>query len=228
VAPSPLIVLFARWPRLGRVKTRLAAELGEAAALAIHRAMLEDTLARLERIRGEGWAESSVLWADDPMAGQDLLEHLGRHPDQALQEGSDLGERLARAIEEALGEGRRAVVIIGSDSPTLPDLRLREALEALAAADLVYGPCPDGGYYLVGARRPVPEAFGGVPWGGGEVLERSLAGARAAGASTLLLATHADVDRPGDLIGLRKQLAAEGGEAARLAPRTRAVLEELS
>lgn len=224
MSPLPLVLLFARWPRKGLVKTRLAARLGEEGALEMHRAMLEDNRERLERLRHAGIAETRLLWADGPPPGEDLRARLGAHPDEGLQEGADLGERLCGAIERGLAEGRPAVLVLGSDCPTLPEKRPGEALAALAEADLVFGPCPDGGYYLVGARRPVPEVFRDIPWGGEEVLARSLEAARAAGASVHLLPPHADVDRPADLLALWTELSPKDGEAAGLAPRTRAFL----
>jgi rSAM/selenodomain-associated transferase 1 len=227
VASLPLVLLFARWPRIGRVKTRLARRLGEEGALELHRAMLEDTRERLDRLRQAGRAETRLLWADGPPAGEELRARLSTRSDEGLQEGADLGGRLNRAIGDGLGKGHPSVLVLGSDSPTLPEKRLHEALASLEEADLVFGPCPDGGYYLVGARRPVPEVFRDIPWGGGEVLARSLEAARKAGASTRLLGEHADVDRPADLIALRAELSPAGSEAARLAPRTRAFLGAL-
>jgi rSAM/selenodomain-associated transferase 1 len=206
------------------VKTRLAGRLGQEGALALHRAMLEDTRERLEGLRREGRAETRLLWADDLPPGEDLRARLGAHPEEGLQEGADLGERLAAAFEEGLGGGRPAVLVLGSDSPTLPRGRLREGLDALEGSDLVFGPCPDGGYYLVGARRRVPEVFRDIPWGGEEVLATSLEAARRAGATVHLLPPHTDVDRPADLLALWTELSRPESEAAHLAPRTRSFL----
>jgi rSAM/selenodomain-associated transferase 1 len=196
------------------VKTRLAAAVGDEAAFRLHRAMVADGRDRLRRAARAGW-EVKILWADGPPPSPALRARLRRRPGEGLQHGADLGERMAAALEEGLGTGSPACVLIGTDSPTLRDERLTEAREALRRVDLVFGPADDGGYYLVGARRPVPEVFRGLPWGTGGVLAGSLAAAEAAGADVALLAPHFDVDEAPDLERLRRELAAGGAATAR-------------
>jgi rSAM/selenodomain-associated transferase 1 len=220
-------ILLARWPRRGRVKTRLAAGLGEDAALRLHRAMVQDALVRLDRLARLGLTVR-VLWDDGGDPSIELRNHLAAHPDQGLQEGSDLGARIAHALEEGLARGHAACLVLGTDSPTLPDGRILEGIEAVRGADLAFGPCEDGGFYLVAARRPLPGVFTGIAWGTGQVLDACLNAATSLGASTRLLPTHTDVDRPADLERLRAELADPGGEAAFLAPATRRTLASLT
>jgi rSAM/selenodomain-associated transferase 1 len=222
-----MVVLLARWPRRGRVKTRLAAGLGEDAAFRLHRAMVQDALGRLDRLARMGLTVRK-LWDDGPDPSDELREHLAGHSDQGLQEGPDLGARISRALDEGLDRGHPACLVLGTDSPTLPDGRILEALEAAARVDLVFGPCEDGGFYLVAARRSLPGVFTGIAWGTDRVLGACLDAAESLKASTHLLSPHTDVDRPDDLARLRAELADPGGEAAFLAPATRRTLSSLS
>jgi hypothetical protein len=119
--------------------------------------------------------------------------------------GADLGERLAHAARAAFGDGAPAVILVGADAPDLGGEHVRTALECIAGSDVVLGPAPDGGYYLVGiagraAGRAIPALFGShVPWGTAEVLSRTLAAAQGADLGVEQLEPLPDIDRPEDL-----------------------------
>jgi rSAM/selenodomain-associated transferase 1 len=115
------------------------------------------------------------------------------------QVDGDLGARMEAAFAHAFAAGARAVVIMGTDCPQLGSDRLAEAFAALAEAELVLGPALDGGYYLIGLTRPVPELFRGVPWGTAEVCARTLDLASPLALKVAMLGPLADVDRPEDL-----------------------------
>lgn len=188
--------VFARWPEPGKVKTRLSPALAPAIACALHRAMLRDTL---EAARASEADARVLFWADPPPDGAGAAAAGFR---AAVQRGSDLGARLAGAFSEMLAAPGDRAVVIGSDAPEIAPASLALAFEALAAADLVVGPTPDGGYHLIGLARPAPALFEDIPWSTGSVRSRTLERARLLGLQSRVLATIADVDTPADLAAL--------------------------
>lgn len=210
------IVIFARAPLIGEVKTRLGRAIGEAAALALYEAFLDDTCTLTQ-----GLGARRVLAVAGDL-DEPHLQRLGKSQRLELeaQGDGDLGARMARAIARHVGGG--PVVIIGSDAPTLPRAHLHQALDALMDHDVVIGPSDDGGYYLVGARREVPELFSDVRWSTPEVLPTTLA--RLAGRSHALLPSWYDVDAVEDLERLRNDLETL---PATVAPATRRALAAL-
>jgi len=136
----------------------------------------------------------------------------------------DLGAKLDAAMREALGAGAASVLVIGADAPQLPLEALAEADAALADdADVVVGPADDGGYYLLGARRAVPELLVDIPWSTAHVFDETMRRASAAGLRVHVLASLSDVDTWDDALALRKAI----GDDPALG-RTRAVLDELT
>ncbi|MFU8815752.1 MAG: TIGR04282 family arsenosugar biosynthesis glycosyltransferase [Pseudomonadales bacterium] len=195
--PSPTLLprlcIFARVPRRGRVKTRLAAKLGEDAALAAHVALVEDTLQRLGRIS----EAQSELWLDDePDATCRRWAERFELPIRRQAHG-DLGARMHGALLTSLAVAPSAMVV-GTDCPLIDGAYVAAAVAALSAAEVVLGPAADGGYGLVAARRPVPQLFSGIPWGSAVVLEATLAAAQRAGIEVALLPEIWDVDTPAD------------------------------
>jgi rSAM/selenodomain-associated transferase 1 len=187
------VIVMARAPRLGTVKTRLAVELGEERALAIHRAMTERAIGAATGL------SCAVTVAYTPAdAGEEMRSWLGDRFDFAPQQGSELGARMTAAIEARLLAGARRVVVIGTDCPTLDAGTLQEALAALETHDVVFGPAADGGYYLVGVRAPQRTIFDRVPWSSEQTLAISLARAADAGLSVALLDEMRDVDTAAD------------------------------
>ena len=194
------VALFARPPEAGRVKTRLAPALTPALTLELYRAMLMDALEA-----GTGVAaERLVWWASAPERGLDpgLQAILERGTwRERLQVGGDLGARLAHAFADPPAAPGDRTVIMGADCPELDGAALEAALGELERSDAVLGPTTDGGYYLVGLRRPAPELFRDIAWGEGDVLNQTLERAERAGFSVTLLGKLDDVDRPEDLVG---------------------------
>lgn len=210
------LVIFARAPVLGEVKTRLGRSIGEPAALALYEAFLDDTCALTQ-----GLGARRVLAVAGDTSEPHLLR-LAKSQRLGLEEQGegDLGARLARAVARHVGAG--PVVIIGSDAPTLPRAHLHQALDALMEHDVVIGPARDGGFYLVGARSDVPALFSDVRWSTPAVLATVLE--RLAGRSHALLPPWYDVDTEEDLARLRADLAAS---PATVAPATRRALAAL-
>ncbi len=197
-APAPrTLLVFARAPVVGTVKTRLAATLGDEAATRIYRRMGRHVV---DRVRGGPYRVA--LFYDPPGARAQLQEWLGT---EGLlfhaQPRGDLGERMLSAFRWAFASGG-AACIIGTDAPDIHSalvLRAFQALEGSNAPDAVFGPAADGGYYLLGLRGMVERLFEGIPWGTGRVLAESLRVAESVGLSVELLPTLADVDRPEDV-----------------------------
>ncbi len=194
--PGARILVFARAPEAGKVKTRLARDIGADAALDLYLAMLRRVFATVEQA---AVAEVHLWAAGNPRHP----EFLGLCDIRCIcrQEGDDLGERMRHAAATELAvEGVDNVLIIGSDCPALTADYLESALAALAGeAELVLGPARDGGFVLIGLRKAPPGLFDGVEWGGKNVLEQTLAQAGELGLGRHLLAPCWDVDTAADL-----------------------------
>jgi rSAM/selenodomain-associated transferase 1 len=191
---SDAVLVFVRAPQAGRVKTRLAAAIGAEAALRVYVRLAEHALAQA---RASG-AEPRVHFTP-PDAGEAVRAWLGPGAAYLPQAEGDLGERMRGAFEAAFAAGYGRVVIIGSDLPELTAELLRRAFALLEAHDAVLGPACDGGYWLLGLRRPVPAAFRGIAWSTAEVFDATVARLRAEGIEPALLEELADVDEAGDL-----------------------------
>jgi hypothetical protein len=194
------LIVFARLPVEGRVKTRLAATVGTARALEVQVRLLAATLAL-----GEACGADALEWRYDE-AGAAPGSAAARLPASVAargwrvgpQHGADLGARMREALEAALAAGDRPV-LIGSDCPSLRPADLRDAFRALDDADAVFAPAEDGGYALVGLARAAPALFEGVRWGGADVMAATRARASDAGLRVALLRTVWDVDVEADL-----------------------------
>lgn len=198
------VIVFARLPQLGKVKTRLAAALGDAAALAIYRELLDDTLNRVDACPG---IERRLCVTGDDAGG--LAEALVAPRGYRLmrQCEGDLGARMAQALREALDGGARAL-LLGCDCPGIDAGVLDEAFDALDAHDMVFVPTEDGGYAMVGARADHPAAFAGVDWGTARVMSQTRVRLREHAIGWRELATQWDVDEPRDWARLLRERGA--------------------
>lgn len=209
------VVIFARQPKLGQVKTRLAATVGDARALEIYVALAERVVASLNE--PDAW--KLVVRCAPDVARADVERWLGGAVAVAPQGDGDLGARMSRALTAHLEQGAARVVIVGTDCPDVGPEIVRQAFAALETNDLVYGPALDGGYYLVGARRPVPQVFVDVPWSSPDTLAVSLERAQSADLSVQLLEPLSDIDTEADW---RAWQARADGPAAQSASATEA------
>jgi uncharacterized protein len=194
--PADAVLIFARAPELGRVKTRLAAEIGGPAALRVYRRLAEHAAAEARALEPRVSVRIHFTPAD---AGDAVRAWLGDGPRYLPQADDDLGGRMRAAFAEAFAAGFRRVVIIGSDLPDVSAGLLREAFARLDSAPVVLGPARDGGYYLLGMREMVGAVFDGVPWSTGEVLARTMEILRDAAIEPAMLPMLADVDEASDL-----------------------------
>lgn len=188
-----LVVVFARAPERGRVKTRLAASVGDDLALALYRWIAERVIGGLNTATG-GWDLRVAATPEVEAVARWLPEVSDIRP----QRGADLGERMQHALAEGLDEGRARVVIVGTDCPAVDARRVGEAFDALRSSDVVLGPALDGGYYLIGATRAVP-VFDHVPWSTDAVMECTRQRLREHAIPWRELAPEGDVDRAEDL-----------------------------
>jgi rSAM/selenodomain-associated transferase 1 len=189
----PLIVLFAKAPTPGRVKTRLGVD--AVRAVELHSSFVRQTLVMLESLRGEAEVELSTdeptrAWCEFPVA-------------RSVQVSGHLGERIYAALEQALAAGRPRVVILGSDSPGLPAAHVRTLLAS--PADVCLGPVEDGGFYAIACSRTAPAMFAGVRWSTSATLSDTLGALAGCGLSVQLGPSWFDIDRPEDLTRLGAQ-----------------------
>jgi rSAM/selenodomain-associated transferase 1 len=193
VYPSELgkgeILVFARYPEAGRCKTRLAAGLGEAGALAVYRALLGHTL---DVVRG--CPARKVLWVDPPERARNAADWAPGMDLYLPQSQGDLGDRLAAATRARFESGARKVLLIGCDCPQISKDSLISSLAALDDVDVVLGPTDDGGYYLLGLKGWHPFLFQNIPWSTAEVLEKTLNILKNHSLSYFLRDSYLDVD----------------------------------
>ncbi|MFN2168254.1 MAG: TIGR04282 family arsenosugar biosynthesis glycosyltransferase [Anaerolineae bacterium] len=202
---------MAKRPAVGRTKTRMCPPLEPAEAAALYGAMLRDTIevaARLDCVQ-------LALAVTPPEAAEEFRPI---SPPGALLlpvVGADIGDCLHQVLGHLLADGHPKAIAIDSDSPTLPADYLRQAVALLDEADVVLGPCEDGGYYLIGLKQSQPGLFRDIAWSTAQVIAQTLAQAEALGLTVALLPAWYDVDVAADLDRLRGELASLPDEALR-------------
>lgn len=190
------VLVFAKAPEPGAVKTRLIPALGAARAAALHALMVRATLATLRRA-----AIGPVELCCAPSASHEFFVDCAREFGVALSEQGegDLGARMGNALHRALAR-ERFVLLVGCDCPVLGEEHLRQAVGALAGgAHAAFAPAQDGGYALIGLRAFSPEIFRDIAWGGRTVMARTREHLKALGWTWRELDAVWDVDRPEDL-----------------------------
>ena len=199
-----ILCVFAKPPRPGTAKTRLAADLGDHPAARMAEAMLMDVIAHCEA--SQRATRLVMAYTHEP---EWFRMRLDERWEYHHQEGANLGERMVNAAN-ALGDADETVVIVGMDSPQVPTRIMDSAFEALKSHDAVFGPCEDGGYYLLGARPPWPSnALEGVSWSTESALDDSIAALQSHGIEAELLPSAYDVDEIADLRRLVGQMKAD-------------------
>jgi rSAM/selenodomain-associated transferase 1 len=205
--PRGAIVVFAKRPAPGQVKTRLCPPFTPEQAAQLYAEMLADVL-ELTAAQARRLCLEPVLAAWPPDAGRDLVRDAPPGFRVVAQRGPDLAGRMARAVDEQQAAGFSRVLLRGSDSPALDAAAFDEALAALDEHDLVLCPDLDGGYNLVGLSRPAPGLFD-HPMSTRSVLDDTCANARRLGLRVRVLAPRFDVDTASDLVRLAR-IRAEG------------------
>lgn len=201
---STLVMVFLKAPRPGTVKTRLGRDVGMTVATAAYRELAEQQLRRIP-----AGFRTEVHYAPRGSRAE-MRSWLGSKVNLRAQCGGDLGARLCQAFTGAFARGYRRIMAIGSDCPELDAACLRHADALLEQADVVLGPATDGGYYLIGLRRPAPRLFENIAWSTGTVCATTVIRAKECGLTHALLEAKDDID---DLAAWRRHCQPEPAAA---------------
>ncbi|NKB81952.1 MAG: DUF2064 domain-containing protein [Nitrospirales bacterium] len=220
---SWLLMVFAKAPIPGQVKTRLCPPLTEDEAATLHGSVVLDTLERSKTVR-----EFDRILACAPSPDHPFFQTVGTKYSLPLwqQVGIDLGARMAQAFQMAFDHGYQGAMLVGTDLPTLGTTIYHQALKALSTHDLVLGPTVDGGYYLIGLRKPTPSLFEEIPWSTQEVCVSTQRKAQQLGLSIGLLPRLRDIDTIEDLHQFTNET--QGPEKKNFSTRTIGVLQALA
>ncbi|MEQ9188526.1 MAG: TIGR04282 family arsenosugar biosynthesis glycosyltransferase [Cryomorphaceae bacterium] len=191
------LIIFVKNLEKGRVKTRLAADVGDEKALKIYHKLLLYTREITKQLN----ADKAVYYSEG-IDNNDLWDNMNfsKH----LQQGTDLGERMQNAFAEAFAQGKQRVIIIGSDCLELETYMIKEAFAVLENNDVVLGPAKDGGYYLLGMKKFLPTLFEDKEWSTPDLLMDTILDLKKMNAKYYLLKTLNDIDTAADLEGLDK------------------------
>ncbi len=191
--PEVAVGLMAKFPELGKVKTRLAAHIGAAGALRIYSMLLQSTIETLRQL-DNSHIRTTAFIAQRGMVGSFRGQYPGLN-EYRSQVSGDLGKRMQSAFEQLLRtRSTKHAILAGADIPDLSAVLINEAATALEQNDLVFGPTYDGGYYLIGMRKVHSTLFADIEWSSESVLETSVRRAHEAGLSTKLLVRLSDLD----------------------------------
>jgi rSAM/selenodomain-associated transferase 1 len=218
-----MLGVFAKEPRPGQVKSRLAAAIGAEAAARLYDGFVRDWLPRLVPVRA-----LRILAFTPTNARNYFADVSGNRFELEKQSNGDFGARMARFFRRCFDRRAKRVVLVGSDSPDLPLSRIDDAFAALGRDDIVFGPAEDGGYYLIGMSRMVLPVFLDVDWSGPDVLSQTIRRIEGGSVAYSLLEPWYDVDRVTDLHRLARAIdeARNAGRDPGL-PHTEAVLRTL-
>jgi hypothetical protein len=192
------LIIFSRYPEVGKTKTRMIPALGASGAAELQRQMTEHTIKIAQQLQLSRPISIEIYFTG---GSQKLMQDwLGRNLNYYPQITGDLGAKMQAAFDRALSIDRQKVIIIGTDCPDINVAILQEAFDLLQHRDLVLGPAGDGGYYLIGLTASIPQLFTGITWGTAEVLAQTQRIAKDLNLNTAYLNTLRDVDCPEDLL----------------------------
>lgn len=196
-------LIFAKYPQPGLVKTRMTPPLTNEQAASIHCASL---LAVCERVKTLPDVEIILVGTPDEKLDE-FTKIVSDNVDQYWTQGAgDLGERLSRAVDRAFSLSADAVILLGADSPTIPDEYFHQTIDLLSQRDAVLGPCEDGGYYLLALSKPLPALFQHIDWGSENVADQTRKRAAEGTIDLSELKTWYDLDRYDDLLRAKRDL----------------------
>ena len=201
------LIVFSRYPEAGKTKTRMIPALGAQGAAELQRQMTEHTLKTATKLQSIRNLSIEIHFAGGNL--QLMSAWLGDRFSYIPQAEGDLGKKMDTAFQRAFGRGQQRVVIIGIDCPDLDCRILEQAFASLQAVDLTLGVAADGGYYLIGLKRQIPDLFQQIDWGTSLVLQQTSAIAQKLNLNTHYLTTLPDVDRPADLAIWHKHVNSE-------------------
>ena len=207
-----VLVIMAKAPRIGAVKTRLTPRLSPEAVIDFYRCLLDDTLALATSL---GDVKVAIMCPESDAS--ELARWSFNRADVVAQTGEGLAAGLTSVFAHFADDHQRRIIAFNSDSPHLPRSILEDAFEALTEHDVVVGPTHDGGYYLVGAKAPHRTLFEGDGMGTSSALERLLSQARTLQLSLALATPFYDIDLPEDLTRVAEELRVAPARAPRTA-----------
>jgi uncharacterized protein len=190
------LIIFARLPRPGEVKTRLGKTMGMGRAAALYQELAERTFTAADTV--QAGAVNVYLFFEPPESRDEITRWINRPFAFVAQTGATLGERMRKAFEIAFADRASATIIIGTDIPELEAGIIEQAFNLLRGHDIVVGPSTDGGYYLLGMNAPATDLFDGIAWSTGDVLSQTLRKARSMRLTYALLPELADIDTEED------------------------------
>lgn len=190
------LIIFARYPEPGKVKTRLAATIGNEQAAALYKEWAEKIFFESKQARN---VSHRYLFYADP--GDYKKVHAWNNDGFLLQaqNGTELGDRIKAAFRKTFDDKMKKAIIIGTDAPDLTGDMIDNAVRRLDTHDIVIGPANDGGYYLLGMNRYYPDIFDGIPWSTGEVFHATVRKIKGNGLRYYELPVLSDIDTIEDL-----------------------------
>lgn len=189
------LILFTRIPVPGKTKTRLMPYFSPKQCAQLHTCFLKDISEQCRKVK----ADCFVCYAAEDGDVKELKDILGKQKEYFPQTGKSLGQRMYHSLEYVLGLGYDVCLLMGTDIPEVSSPDLEKAFQVLKEKDAVFGRTADGGYYLVGMKRPIPEAFGLKQYGHSHVFEDTLKELSDAGINVGFTTKHQDMDTPEDL-----------------------------
>ena len=196
------IIIFIKNPEKGKVKTRLAASIGDDRALEVYNKLVEHTLAVLEPLQVQKY-----VFFDEERGDNNLLINGGFK--KYIQQGDDLGERMSNAFKTVFKDGVERAIIIGSDCPEITTELINDAFSNLTQYDIAIGPASDGGYYLLGMKKLYSDLFSNKEWSSTTVLSDTIIDVQRMDLSFYPLPVLSDIDVEEDLERWQMQLSAD-------------------
>ncbi len=204
---SAYLVVFAKDPIPGRVKTRLTPRITPDEAAKLYKAFTLDIISNARKLKRN--SVNNVTVAYTPIGAEKAFCKLVKQPTKFLpQKGKNLGERMKNAFNQSFTEGAKGVVIIGTDSPTLPMSYIQKAFDVLKKIPIVIGPTFDGGYYILGLSKQNDDIFDDVEWSTSRVFGQTLTRIKSMNMQVYVLPPWYDVDTSEDLEFLKSHLLA--------------------
>ena len=188
------LLIFVKYPEPGRVKTRLAEDLGHEKAAEIYASMAESVIHNLSKSKNY----KTLIFFDPPDRKREMENWLGKRYQLLAQEVNSLGERMLNAFDKTFSLGADKAVIIGTDCLEITEEIISRAFQSLDEMDVVLGPAEDGGYYLLGMKESIPEIFDDITWSTSQVLGQTINKIKTMGLKFSLLKTLRDIDTISD------------------------------
>jgi hypothetical protein len=194
VTPNHILLIFLKYPEPGKVKTRLAEDLGYEKATEIYSRMAESIIHNLSKSK----EYKTIVFFDPPDRKREIENWLGKRYQLFAQEGKSLGERMVNAFNKTFSLGAKKAVIIGTDCVEISMEIVSQAFNSLDETDVVLGPAEDGGYYILGMKKLIPEIFDDIRWSTSQVLVQTIDKIKENGLKFSLLKTLRDIDTLSD------------------------------